>query len=64
MVEVTRRGRIFARILPAAPRNERRTGKPDIMARLRADFGDLVVPDATVDEILREAGGSHAERLS
>ena len=64
MVEVTKRGRVFARILPATPPKGRRTAKPDIMARLHADFGDLVVPDTALDEVLREAGASHVERLS
>lgn len=63
-VEVTKRGRIFARILPASPPVAGRSPKPDIMARLRADFGDFVVTDNTYDEIMREAGGSHVERLS
>ncbi len=42
----------------------KRAPKPDILARLRADFGDYVLPDKTFDEVLREAGASHAERLS
>jgi len=63
-VAVTKRGRLFAHILPAAPAKGKRGPKPDILARLRADFGDVVIPDATVDEVLREAGASHAERLS
>jgi prevent-host-death family protein len=64
MVEVTKHGRVFARILPAAPSKSRRATKPDILARLRADFGDTVIPDSAVDEVLREAGSGHAERLS
>jgi antitoxin (DNA-binding transcriptional repressor) of toxin-antitoxin stability system len=64
MVEVTKHGRIFARILPAGPPKGRRDSKPDILARLRADFGDLVIPDGTIDEVLREAGASHVERVS
>jgi antitoxin (DNA-binding transcriptional repressor) of toxin-antitoxin stability system len=63
-VEVTKRGRIFARLLPASPSRARRAPKPDILARLRADFGDFVVTDNTYEEIMREAGGSHVERLS
>ena len=62
-VEVTKRGRIFARILPAAPPKGKRVPKPDILARLRADFGDFVIPDKQADEILREAGAGHVERL-
>jgi antitoxin (DNA-binding transcriptional repressor) of toxin-antitoxin stability system len=63
-VEVTKRGRLFAHILPAAPPKGKRAPMPDILARLRADFGDVVIPDETVNEILREAGASHVERLS
>jgi len=62
-VEVTKRGRVFARILPVAPFKGKRAPKPDILARLRADFGALVVPDNTMDEILRGAGAGHGERL-
>jgi antitoxin (DNA-binding transcriptional repressor) of toxin-antitoxin stability system len=64
LVEVTKRGRVFARILPASPPKGKRAPKPDILARLRSDFGDLVIPDEAFDEILREAGASHVERLS
>jgi len=66
-VEVTKRGRVFARLLPAgpvAPRKARRIPKPDILARLRADFGDFVLSDGACDEIVREAGSSYVERLS
>ena len=63
LVEVTKRGRIFARILPAAPPKKKRGPKPDILARLRADFGDFVIPDKTFDEVLRAAGADHGERL-
>jgi len=64
LVEVTKRGKVFARILPAAAPKGKCAPKPDILARLRADFGDFVVSDKTFDEILREAGASHVERLS
>jgi antitoxin (DNA-binding transcriptional repressor) of toxin-antitoxin stability system len=63
-VEVTKRGRIFARIFPASTPGGRNAPKPDIMARLRADFGDFVMEDKTYDEIMHEAEGSHVERLS
>ncbi len=62
-VEVTKRGRVFARIMPAEPPKTGRIAKPDILARLRADFGDFLVTDDIYDEVMREAG-SHAERLS
>jgi antitoxin (DNA-binding transcriptional repressor) of toxin-antitoxin stability system len=63
-VEVTKRGRVFAHLMPASPGKGKRVPKPDILARLREDFGDYVVPDAVVDEILREARASYGERLS
>jgi antitoxin (DNA-binding transcriptional repressor) of toxin-antitoxin stability system len=63
-VEVTKRGRVFAHILPAGPTKGKRVPKPDILARLKADFGDLLVSDDVYDEVTREAGASHGERLS
>ena len=60
-VEVTKRGRVFARIMPTAPVKTKLAPKPDILARLRADFGKFVVTDETYDEMMREAGASHAE---
>jgi antitoxin (DNA-binding transcriptional repressor) of toxin-antitoxin stability system len=63
-VEVTKRGRVFAHILPATPAKAKPAPKPDILARLRADFGDFVVSDDTYDELMREAGTSHVDRLS
>ena len=63
-IEVTKRGRVFARLFPVSPPKAGCAPKPDIMARLRADFGDFVVTDHTYDEIMGEAGGSHVERLS
>jgi antitoxin (DNA-binding transcriptional repressor) of toxin-antitoxin stability system len=62
-VDVTKRGRLFARIMPVGPPKGRPAPKPDILARLRADFGDLVIPDQRIEEVLREAGASHVERL-
>ncbi len=41
-VEITRAGKVFARLLPAAPAKPRRFKMPDIMARLERDFGDRV----------------------
>jgi antitoxin (DNA-binding transcriptional repressor) of toxin-antitoxin stability system len=63
-VEVTRRGKAFARILPVAPAKGRPAPKPDILARLKADFGDMILPDSAVEEALLEAAASHVERLS
>ncbi|MBV8215446.1 MAG: prevent-host-death protein [Verrucomicrobia bacterium] len=52
-VEVTKRGRTFARIVPAMERKKKKTPKPDIMARLRADFGDLLISDETYEELIQ-----------
>jgi antitoxin (DNA-binding transcriptional repressor) of toxin-antitoxin stability system len=56
-VEVTKRGRLFARILPVGAPKGRRPPKPDILARLRADFGKSVIPDGIIDEVLPGGGG-------
>jgi antitoxin (DNA-binding transcriptional repressor) of toxin-antitoxin stability system len=39
-VEITRAGKIFARLLPAAPAKPLRFKMPDVMARLNRTFGD------------------------
>jgi prevent-host-death family protein len=39
-VEITKNGKPFARLSPAAPEKRRRFKMPDIMARLQQDFGD------------------------
>jgi len=39
-VEITRAGKVFARLLPATPQKQRRFKMPDIMARLHHTFGD------------------------
>jgi prevent-host-death family protein len=41
-VEITKSGKPFARLLPAVPEKPRRFKMPDIMARLKKDFGDRV----------------------
>lgn len=40
-IEITKGGKVFARLVPATPRKQR-VGKPDIMARLRANWGNRV----------------------
>jgi antitoxin (DNA-binding transcriptional repressor) of toxin-antitoxin stability system len=52
-VEVTKRGRAFARIMPVMESKKKKTPKPNIMARLRADFGDLVISDGVYDELIQ-----------
>ena len=44
-VEITRRHRVVARVVPAT-RPATKPKWPDIMARLRDDFGDKVTPDS------------------
>jgi prevent-host-death family protein len=39
-VEITKNGKLFARLLPAAPAKPHRFKMPDVMARLQEDFGD------------------------
>jgi antitoxin (DNA-binding transcriptional repressor) of toxin-antitoxin stability system len=63
-VEVTKRGKAFARLLPVAPPKGRHAPKPDILARLRADFGSFVLPDKTVEHVIHEASASDVERIS
>jgi prevent-host-death family protein len=41
-VEITKAGRRFARLLPVAPEKQRGFKMPDIMARLKRDFGNRV----------------------
>jgi antitoxin (DNA-binding transcriptional repressor) of toxin-antitoxin stability system len=39
-VEITKSGKLFARLVPAAPEKARRFKMPDIQARLKRTFGD------------------------
>jgi prevent-host-death family protein len=39
-VEITKKGKPFARLTPVAPRRQGRFKMPDIMARLDQDFGN------------------------
>jgi prevent-host-death family protein len=41
-VEITKAGKPFARLVPATAKNHRKPVKPDIMARLKATWGDRV----------------------
>jgi hypothetical protein len=54
----------FTPVAPKKPKKPKRDRKPDILARLRADFGDFVLSDENCEEVLREAGASYIERLS
>ena len=41
-VEITKAGKLFARLVPPAPVNARKLVKPDIMARLKKTWGNRV----------------------
>jgi antitoxin (DNA-binding transcriptional repressor) of toxin-antitoxin stability system len=41
-VEITRSGKVFARLIPPSPAKPQKLVKPDIMARLRRTWGDRV----------------------
>ena len=46
-VEITRRRRVVARVVPVRPQAGR-VRWPDVMARLKQDFGDKVTPDSAL----------------
>ena len=58
-VEITRNGKAFARLVPAVPEQPRRFKMPDIMARLRATFGDKVY---SAEDLARGLAESRGER--
>ena len=41
-VEITKAGKLFARLMPPAPAKNAKLVKPDIMARLKTTWGDRV----------------------
>jgi prevent-host-death family protein len=46
-VEITRRRRVVARVVPARPKQPNAKW-PNIMTRLRQDFGEKVTPDSSL----------------
>ena len=50
-VEITRAGKVFARLLPATPAKRRKLAKPDIMAQLKATWGDRIFSAKEVAEM-------------
>ena len=50
-VEITRAGKLFARLVPATPENRRKLVKPDIMAQLKETWGDRVFSAKEVAEM-------------
>lgn len=41
-VEITKSGKLFARLVPPAPAKSTKLVKPDIMAQLKATWGDRI----------------------
>lgn len=59
-IEITRRGRVIARLTPAAHGgNAGMTKKPDIMKRLREIYGDYVMPEEEARWILDHNKGRY-----
>ena len=56
-VEITRAGKVFARLLPPSPRTPRRFKMPDIMARLHQTFGDTCYDSEEMARGLAESRG-------
>jgi antitoxin (DNA-binding transcriptional repressor) of toxin-antitoxin stability system len=56
-VEITKAGKLFARLVPAAPAKRRRFKMPDIMARLQQDFGETKYDAADVARGLAKSRG-------
>ncbi len=50
-VEITKRGKPFARLVPATPEKPRPLVKPDIMAQLKETWGDRVFSAKEVAEM-------------
>ena len=58
-VDITRGGKLFARLVPAAPAKVRRFRMPDIQARLTRAFGDTSHDAA---DLARGLAASRGER--
>jgi antitoxin (DNA-binding transcriptional repressor) of toxin-antitoxin stability system len=58
-VEITKRGKLFARLSPVASEKRRRFKMPDIMARLNRDFGEAKYDAA---EMARGLAASRGDR--
>ena len=51
-IEITRRGRVIARLTPVASARAGNAKKPDILKRLREIYGDYVMPEEEANAIL------------
>ena len=58
-IEITRRGRVIARLTPAASGKAQKAGKPDMMKQLRKIYGDYVMPAGEVAAILDHNKGRY-----
>ncbi len=59
-VEITRAGKVFARLVPAKREKAGRFKMPDIMARLRANFGDKIYSAEEVQGLIQESRGERS----
>jgi antitoxin (DNA-binding transcriptional repressor) of toxin-antitoxin stability system len=59
-VEITKAGKLFARLVPATPERPRGFKMPDIMARLRANFGDKVYSAEEIQGLIQESRGERS----
>ena len=50
-VGITKAGKLFARLVPAAPAKTRKLVKPDIMARLKETWGERIFSTKEVAEM-------------
>ena len=50
-VEITKAGKLFARLVPATPAKPRKLVKPDIMAQLKATWGDRIFSTKEVEDM-------------
>ena len=51
-IEITRRGRVIAHLMPAAAAKPGKLVKPDFLKRLHEIYGDYVIPEEEVQAIL------------
>ncbi len=59
-VEITRAGKVFARLVPAPPAKPRRFQMPDIMARLNRTFGETCYEAADLASGLEASRGERS----
>ena len=59
-VEITKSGKTIAHLVPAKPERPRRFKMPDIMARLRANFGDKVYSAEEVQGLIQASRGERS----